>query len=87
MKKMRLDPDTLTVQGFTTGGEDGSGTVVGHDSTTDCTVTESGYDYCLDGGPTKQYSCEVTCPLLDTCSYTYCAPTCDHSMTSPCACV
>lgn len=91
MRKINLDFGALEVESFATGGADGDGTVLGHDSTTDCGVTDSADVYCAETGavcqPTHVYSCQATCPVLDTCSYTYCAPTCDHSLTSPCACV
>lgn len=83
MKKMTLNLDALVVDSFTTGRGEGTGTVKGHDSTTDCGQTDSGFAYCADGG--SGYGCTYTCNTIephdtcqDTCSHTCDGPTCGY---------
>jgi hypothetical protein len=90
---MRLELGDLKVESFVAGrGEPREGTVRGHDSTTDCTVTESGDAYCAENTqfcPMTGYCShpeQNTC--WDGCAITNYGPrdTCDHSTCGMTAC-
>jgi hypothetical protein len=99
MKKLRLDPDALTVESFDPSPlADGQGTVLGGQNftiartcrgTCTCTGTRK-RNTCLPTAgfdptcqPTCQATCEATCPA--TCAQT-CAATCQVTCANSCTC-
>lgn len=93
MRKLRLDPDALTVDTFATAPEDAlRGTVRGHESERICgpideketqpaTCLGCGTGATACGGATCVWTCGASCGCQvsggATCGLTYCVDTCD----------